>query len=228
LADAKMFATLDPTVRPIRLPSRRVVLLSDTVGFIRNLPTTLVQAFRATLEEVAEAALILHVVDVSSNDAAVHVAEVSRILAEIGASGTQQILVLNKCDRLPASESEMAVRDAKVIAARLSRHTGHDAGHETPVPAVLVSGLTGEGIPDLFAQIDAVLAFDSIETVTFRIPLAEGAALALLHQCGRVLKEDYDGDSCLVEVQAPESLRRRLSRFRLASSTASVENSVKN
>ena len=100
LADAKMFATLDPTVRSITLPSRRSILLSDTVGFIRNLPTTLVEAFRATLEEVAEAALILHVVDVSSNDAAVHVAEVFRILTEIGASGTPQILVLNKSDRL--------------------------------------------------------------------------------------------------------------------------------
>src|SRR5580704_10648382 len=100
LADAKMFATLDPTVRPLSLPSRRKVLLSDTVGFIRNLPTTLIRAFRATLEEVAEATLILHVVDVSSPDAAVHVKEVFRVLAEIGASETPQILVLNKCDRI--------------------------------------------------------------------------------------------------------------------------------
>jgi GTPase len=216
LADAKMFATLDPTVRAIKLPSRRRILLSDTVGFIRNLPTTLVQAFRATLEEVAEATLILHVVDVSSDDAAVHVKEVFRILAEIGASATPQILVLNKCDRLEGNA------DAAVLAARLLS----DAGHETPVPAVLVSGMTGAGVAELFAQIDAVLAFDTIETVTFRIPASEGAAIALLHACGRVLSEVYDGDSCRVEVQAPESLRRRLARFRPQRSTKTVENSV--
>ncbi len=206
LADAKMFATLDPTVRPITLPSRRRILLSDTVGFIRNLPTTLVQAFRATLEEVAEAALILHVVDVSSDDAHVHVAEVLRILAEIGASETPQILVLNKCDRLDGTDAEA---DAKVLAVRLLS----DAGHETPLPAVLVSGLTGAGLDRLFVQIDAILQFDSVETVTFRIPLSDGASLALLHERGRVLKEDYDGEVCLVRVEAPESLRLRLRRY---------------
>jgi GTP-binding protein HflX len=225
LADAKMFATLDPTVRSIRLPSRRHILLSDTVGFIRNLPTTLVQAFRATLEEVAEAALILHVVDVSSDDAAVHVAEVFRILGEIGAAETPQILVLNKCDRLGIARGEGPAMDATepaVLAARLLSA----AGHETPVPAVLVSGLTGEGIADLFAQVDAILDFDTIETATFRIPSKDGASIALLHECGRVLNEVYDGDTCSIEVEAPESLRRRLHRFRSSSISSPVENSV--
>jgi 50S ribosomal subunit-associated GTPase HflX len=95
---------------------------------------------------------------------------------------------------------------------------------------VLVSGLTGAGISGLFAEIDAVLAFDTIETVTFRIPLQEGAAIALSHKCGKVLAEDYDGDSCQIEVEAPESLRRRLKRYLVAgteSSAAAVENSVK-
>src|SRR5437773_476547 len=98
LADAKMFATLDPTVRPLTLPSRRRVLLSDTVGFIRNLPTTLVKAFRATLEEVTEAALVLHVVDAAAPAAADHTEHVLKVLAEIGASEIPQILVLNKVD----------------------------------------------------------------------------------------------------------------------------------
>jgi GTP-binding protein HflX len=217
LADAKMFATLDPTVRPIRLPSRRIILLSDTVGFIRNLPTTLVEAFRATLEEVAEAALILHVVDMSSAEAPVHVREVFRILGEIGAAETPQILLLNKCDRIEPS-------DAKVLAARLLS----DAGHETPLPAVLVSGLTGNGISDLFAKIDEVLEFDTVETVAFRIPLKEGAAIALAHERGKVLAEVYDGESCRIEVQAPESLRRLLRRYRLEDVGTPVENSVKN
>lgn len=219
LADAKMFATLDPTVRPITLPSRRRILLSDTVGFIRNLPTTLVQAFRATLEEVAEAALILHVVDVSSGDAHVHVAEVFRILAEIGAQATPQILVLNKCDRL---EGETAAQDPAVLAARLLG----DAGHEAPVPAVVVSGKTGEGVDRLIARIDAVLTFDPVETATFRIPLADAASIAMLHERGKVLAEDYDGDSCHMQVQAPQSLRVRLNRYLVAESVLPVENSV--
>ena len=132
-------------------------------------------------------------VDVSSDDAAVHVAEVFRILAEIGASGTPQILVLNKCDRLASSEIRALARiggashSAKVLAARLLS----EAGHEINEPAVLVSGLTGQGISDLFAQIDTVLAFDTVETVTFCIPLAEGASIAMLHERGKVLAEAW-------------------------------------
>ena len=100
VADARMFATLDPTVRHLTLPSRRKVLASDTVGFIRNLPTTLVKAFRATLEEVREAALLLHVVDASSPGAGQHTARVFEVLADIGADQTRQILVLNKMDQI--------------------------------------------------------------------------------------------------------------------------------
>ncbi|HXA52627.1 MAG TPA: GTPase HflX, partial [Candidatus Acidoferrum sp.] len=122
LADAKMFATLDPTVRPLILPSRRRVLLSDTVGFIRNLPTTVVKAFRATLEEVNEAALVLHVVDASAPSASLHTAHVMKVLAEIGAEGIPQILVLNKADRL-----EPAAADAAALRQRLLGHGEHEA-----------------------------------------------------------------------------------------------------
>lgn len=221
LADAKMFATLDPTVRPIILPSRRRILLSDTVGFIRNLPTTLVQAFRATLEEVAEAALILHVVDVSSADAAVHVREVLRILSEIGASETPQILVLNKCDRLEAGD---AATGARVLATRLLS----DAGHDTPAPAVLVSGLSGAGVADLFALIDEVLKFDPVERVRLRIPLADGSAVALAHERGRVLREEYDAEACWLEVEAPESLRLRLGPYMSAEHRPELPRPVEN
>ena len=224
LADARMFATLDPTVRAITLPSRRRVLLSDTVGFVRNLPTTLIEAFRATLEEVADAALILHVVDVSSEQAGVHVAEVFRVLAEIGAASTPQILVLNKCDRmgLESEGHEGEAHDAALVGARLLA----GAGQSTATPAVLVSGRTGEGLDALLAQIDAVLPFDPVETVRFRIPLRDGASIALLHECGKVLGEDYHGNLCEIEVEAPESLRRRLKRYLLTKSTEPVENSV--
>jgi len=218
LVDARMFATLDPTIRSITLPSRRRVLVSDTVGFVRNLPTTLIEAFRATLEEVADAALILHIVDVSSEQAAQHIAEVFRVLAQIKASSTPQILVLNKADRLPLDEHD---GDA-LIGARLLE----EAGQSTLTRAVMVSGLTGEGLSRLMDAIDEAVPFDAIETVRFRIPLRDGAAIALLHDRGRVRTEDYDGNLCEMEVDAPESLRRRLSRYLIGKSTPPVENSV--
>src|SRR4029077_7616328 len=109
LADSKMFATLDPTVRHVTLPSRRKVLASDTVGFIRNLPTTLVRAFRATLEEVVEAELLLHMVDATSPEAAGHTAHVLATLTEIGAAETPQILVLNKIDQIPDDPDSAAL-----------------------------------------------------------------------------------------------------------------------
>jgi GTP-binding protein HflX len=222
LADARMFATLDPTVRAITLPSRRRVLLSDTVGFVRNLPTTLIEAFRATLEEVADSALILHVVDASSEQAAQHVSEVFRVLGEIGASSTPQILVLNKADRLQREDRADAVSQAQILGARLLA----EAGQSALTPSVLVSGLTGEGLSRLFDVIDKVVPFDALETVRFRVPLHDGAAIALLHDRGRVRAEGYDGNSCELEVDAPESLRRRLRRYLVANSTVSVENSV--
>ena len=128
LADAKMFATLDPIVRQIRLPSQRRVLLSDTVGFIRNLPTTLVDAFRATLEEVTAAALLLHVVDIASTAAAEQAAHVLKVLAEIGAESAPQILVLNKERSSAGSGSPAKSRDAYPSTARRNgsseRHPG--------------------------------------------------------------------------------------------------------
>jgi GTP-binding protein HflX len=191
-------------VRSLTLPSRRRILLSDTVGFIRNLPTTLINAFRATLEEVAQAALILHVVDVSTDQAATQISEVFRVLGEIGAAETPQILVLNKIDRLPPDSGPADLQGARLLEA---------AHQSTATPSVLVSGLTGEGLPQLFALIDRVLAFDTLEIVRFRIPLRDGASIALLHECGKVLSEGYHENSCEIEADAPESLRRRLNRY---------------
>jgi GTPase len=202
LTDAKMFATLDPTVRPLVLPSRRRVLLSDTVGFIRNLPTTLVKAFRATLEEVNEAALVLHVVDAASPVAAEHTAHVFKVLAEIGAAEVPQILVLNKIDR---------AGDAAALERRL---LGEAAGVSQQIRAVAISALTGEGIPLLLAAIDEAVALDPIVRTTLDLEVADGATLALLHACGRVLETQYSGDRVVVEAEIPESLQRRLARTR--------------
>jgi GTPase len=200
LVDARMFATLDPTVRPLILPSRRRVLMSDTVGFIRNLPTTLVKAFRATLEEVTEAALILHVVDVSAPSAVEHTAHVQHVLGEIGAAGIPQILVMNKIDRLPAGEG-----DAETLKRRLTSAGDHPAAR-----AAAISAATGEGVDRLLAAVDEALPLDPIVQTTLQLDAGDGATLALLHQFGRVLSTRYEGERCEVQAEIPESLKRRL------------------
>jgi GTP-binding protein HflX len=189
-ADARMFATLDPTVRHLVLPSRRMALLSDTVGFIRNLPTTLVKAFRATLEEVVEASLILHVVDASSAVAAPNIAHVEKVLAEIGAGEKPTLLVWNKVDMAGAPDT-----------------TPEAAG------AVRVSARTGQGIDTLLAEIDKRLSLDPTSRRTFRIPAGEGGALHLLHERARVLNIRYLEDVCEVEAETPASLLRQLETF---------------
>ncbi len=191
-ADARMFATLDPTVRAITLPSRRRLLLSDTVGFIRNLPVTLVKAFRATLEEVVEAALILHVVDASSLHAGHQIRHVLKVLAEIGAGETPQVLVLNKIDLPPGSPVLEAARGA---------------------PAVHISARTGEGVAQLLRTVDDVLPFDPVSSAVFRIPQSEGARISMLHELGRVKRTRYEADYCEIEAEVPESLKRRFSAY---------------
>ncbi len=200
LTDARMFATLDPTVRAVTLPSRRRALVSDTVGFIGNLPTTLVKAFRATLEEVNDATLILHVVDAAAAHAAAQTGHVLKVLADIGAAAIPQLLVLNKVDRLPAAEA-----DAEAIGRRLLG--------SAPPRAVAVSALTGQGMGGLLAAIDEVLAFDPVVRARLRLPLSEGARIAMLHELGRVLETRYAGEYCEMEVEIPESLLGRLGEY---------------
>jgi GTP-binding protein HflX len=203
LADSRMFATLDPTVRQIALPSRRRVLLSDTVGFIRQLPTTLVEAFRATLEEVTEASLLIHVVDASSPAAAAHSLQVRRVLNEIGAYDTPQILVLNKVDALGQGSE-----DAAALGRRLSGEAGG-------APVVAISAATGEGLDELLALIDRHLPDDPVERVSFRFPVSDLAPVHLLHEFARVVNERYEADSCFVEADVPATLLRRLTRYRV-------------
>jgi GTP-binding protein HflX len=189
LADAKMFATLDPTVRHFTLPSHRKALLSDTVGFIRNLPTTLVKAFRATLEEVVEAELLVHVVDASSPEADQQTAHVLATLSEIGAASTPQILVLNKIDKV---EGTPRIPTESTIA---------------------ISARTGEGLDALLQKIDDTLALDPVSKCVFHFPIAEGAPLHLLHEHGRVTSTKYTGESCEVEAETPASIKRRLEKY---------------
>jgi len=196
-ADARMFATLDPTVRGAMLPSHRRVLLSDTVGFIRRLPTTLVKAFCATLEEVTEATMILHVVDASAPQAAEHAEHVLQVLREIGAGQIPQLLVLNKMDRVSREEL----------------HAGRDVAARTGAPSVAVSALTGEGIARLLEKVDEILPFDPLSRVQFSFPIGEGASISLVHQLGRVIDIRYTDRCCEMEAEVPESLKQRLSAF---------------
>jgi GTPase len=201
LADARMFATLDPTVRSLTLPSRRRVLVSDTVGFIRNLPTTLVEAFRATLEEVNDATLILHVVDISSLRAGQQVIHVLKVLEEIGATPIPQLLVLNKVDRLGETQLDVESTRRRLL------------GDSDGAPAVAVSALTGDGIGRLLAVIDEVLPFDPIVRAHLRLPLSEGARIALVYHLGRVLETNYVGEACEMVAEIPASLRQRLAGY---------------
>jgi GTP-binding protein HflX len=206
LADAKMFATLDPTIRQLTLPSHRRVLIGDTVGFIRNLPTTLVKAFRATLEEVGEATLILHVVDATSPHAEAQTAHVLRVLSEIGAAQTPQLLVLNKIDRLPPGEA-----DVETIRGRLLG----SAEHQGNIRAAGISALTGEGLDSLLRLIDEVLPFDLVVRARFRLGVGDGANIHLLHEFGRVTKTDYENGDCIIEAEVSQSLKDRLAEYAL-------------
>jgi GTPase len=201
LVSPRMFATLDPTIRAIRLPSNRRVLVSDTVGFIRDLPKGLLTAFRATLEEVQEAALILHVSDVSNPHQAELDDAVDKILIDLDVADRPRLRVFSKADRLKPEERTPLLHPSAAGA-------GIDDG------PVLVSALTGEGIEELLRRVDAALPIDPVVTLTLRLPLAEGRTLALVHALGRVLRSEVEDSHMLMDAEVPASIARRL---RLAS-----------
>jgi GTP-binding protein HflX len=197
LVSSRMFATLDPTIRAIRLPSNRRVLVSDTVGFIRDLPKGLLTAFRATLEEVQEAALILHVSDVSNPHRDELDEEVDKILKDLGVADRPRLHVFNKVDRLTEEQR-----------APLLRSPGNGTGANDG--AVFVSGLTGEGIDELLRRMDAALPVDPVETLSLRLPLAEGRTLALVHAMGRVIHSEVEDSHMLLDAEVPVSIARKL------------------
>ncbi len=192
---SRMFATLDPKLSQLQLPSRRRILLSDTVGFIRNLPHTLVTSFRATLEEVERAEVLLHVRDASSPMVAEQKQQVEKVLAELDVAGKPVIEVFNKIDLL-APEQRGAVLG------------GASAGK-----AIAVSGLTGEGLPQLLAAIDRELVADPLVEVPFRIPQSEGAALAALEAGAIVEDKHFEGNLAYFRAVGPASLLSRYRRF---------------
>jgi GTPase len=188
-ASARLFATLDPTVRALELDSHRKVLLSDTVGFIRKLPTHLVAAFRATLEELEGARLIVHVTDASHPECAQQDAAVAALLETLEVAETPRLHVWNKLDLLGESAAARLPKGPREIA---------------------VSSLTGEGLPALKARIDVLLSEDRTVEEVFDLPSADGRMLALLHRQGTVLSQRFEDDRVLVRARVTESLRERL------------------
>ncbi len=207
LSSARMFATLDPKLRAIELPSRRRVLLSDTVGFIRNLPHTLVTSFRATLEEVAQAEVLLHIRDASSTYGEEQKSQVEKVLGELESLAKPRIEVLNKIDLLREDE-----RAALVARANLSPMDKSASG--SGAVGVPVSALTGEGIPALLAAIDDALHSDPIVEAELRIPQHEGGVLAAIEAGMVIHSRDYEGNLVRLSVSGPASLVGRMRRFR--------------
>jgi GTP-binding protein HflX len=192
LESSRMFATLDPKLRQLTLPSRRKILLSDTVGFIRNLPHTLVTSFRATLEEVERAELLLHIRDASSPMVEEQKTQVEKVLSELEVSKKPVIEVLNKIDLVG----------------------NHEAMPMGAPGSVAVSGLKKLGLDHLMAAIDAALVVDPLIEMQFRLPQSEGAVLAALEAGAVVEGKRFEGNLAFVTARGPASLLNRFRRFR--------------
>jgi GTP-binding protein HflX len=193
LQSSRMFATLDPKLKAIELPSRRKVLLSDTVGFIRNLPHTLVTSFRATLEEVQQAEVLLHVRDAASTYSEEQKAQVEKVLGELEALGKPRIDVLNKIDLLGEHERYgLQARGDLAVSAR-----------------------TGEGMDALLEAIDRALHSDPVIDADLRVPQHEGGVLAAIEAGMVVHQRAYEGNLVRLVVSGPASLVGRLRKYRL-------------
>jgi GTPase len=191
-ASDALFVTLDPVVRKVRLPDRRTLLVSDTVGFIDRLPHTLVAAFRATLEEVAEADLVLHVIDAASSDRERRMAAVHAVLEEVGAANVPLVQVFNKCDALSADDRR--------------RLEHQEAG------ALLISALTGDGLDQLRRTMSARLSLDT-RRVVYEFDLddeGERERMARVYRMGKVLTHEARNGHVVIEAEVPRRWLERL------------------
>ena len=194
LESSRMFATLDPTIRGVVLPSKRKVLMSDTVGFIRSLPHTLVSAFRATLEEVQRASLILHVSDASNKLSAEQDAQVEIVLKELEVEKKPRLRVMNKIDLLDDEIAQGLLADSM----------------RPESTTVYVSAVEGTGLDRLLTRIDAMIEEDPVSRVRVRIPQKEGKILSMLEAKARIYSRKYKDGAVEMEVEAPESVVRKV------------------
>lgn len=206
---AKMFATLDPTIRSVRLPSQRRVLLSDTVGFIRDLPADLIAAFRATLEDAQESAVIVHVTDISNPSHAEQDAEVEKVLEYLGVADRPRLRVFNKVDCLAPDEFETLRKSHEHNFLHASDSLAVNGHYRS----VFVSAQTGQGLDELRKRIDETMPVDPIVARRLNVPLANGRELAMIYACGRVLHSEVRDEHICLEAELPESLAARFENF---------------
>jgi len=202
LVEDKLFATLDPTTRRLRLPTNQNVLLTDTVGFIRKLPHDLVEAFKATLEEVVQADLLLHVVDISHPQAEEQIVAVNAVLEEIGAADKPTLMVFNKIDKLPGTERLNKFLDRFPSAAG-------------------VSAKTGEAIPSLLAELGSQLR-PAREFVELAVPHEASAVIARLHAVAQVVEREYEGVTARFKARIPPHLREEFAPYIVAEVNGSI------
>ncbi len=193
LTEDMMFATLDPTTRRLKLPSNQNVLLTDTVGFIRKLPHRLVESFKATLEEVVQAELLLHVVDLSHPQAEAQILAVNSVLEEIGAAGKPTMMVFNKVDRFDNRE---------LLNKYLERFPG----------SVGISAKTGEGIPEMKDELGCMLR-PAREFMDLSIPHEASSVIARLHAMAQVIERDYSGETARFKARIPTHLRNEFASY---------------
>ncbi len=192
LVKDRLFATLDPKVRRLELPGGRAVLVADTVGFVRRLPHGLVEAFRSTLAEAAEADLLVHMVDGTDDDPTGQVAAVREVLEEIGADRVPELLVVNKTDAMDETARE---RLANLYP-----------------DAVFISALGGEGLDTLLERIGAEISRGMV-TLSLSVPYERGDVVAAAHRMGEVIEEKHDEAGTVLDVRVPFSDRERFSEF---------------
>jgi GTPase len=193
VAEDKLFATLDPTTRSLTLPNRQRLLLTDTVGFLRKLPHTLIESFKATLEEVGEADLLIHVVDLSHPRVDEHIEAVDTVVKELGAFGKQTLMVFNKIDALATDE---------LIGVYTSRFPG----------SVAISARKGTGVSGLVQALQDELGAWRLRSA-FRIPLSESGLIAEVHRVGHVLELRYEGEFAVIVAHTPPELQQKLAAF---------------
>src|SRR6478672_78008 len=193
IAVNQLFATLDPTTRSFALPNKQRMLLTDTVGFLRKLPHTLIESFKATLEEVHEADLLIHVADLSHNRVDEQMEAVDNVIKELDAYGKQTLVVFNKIDQ---------VTDRDLVNGYLHRFPGSAA----------ISARTGEGVSQLVQRLQDALASWRLRS-RYKIPTNESALLAEIHRVGHVLELRYEEDNAVVVAHVPPQLEQRLTNF---------------
>jgi GTP-binding protein HflX len=193
VTENKLFATLDPTTRSFVLPNKQRVLLTDTVGFLRKLPHTLIESFKATLEEVSEADLLLHVVDLSHPRVDDQIEAVEGVVKELDAYGKQTLIVFNKIDNL---------QNRELIGIYARRFPG----------SVAISARTGEDVNKLVQALQDALSAWRLRS-RFKIPASQSALIAEIHRVGHVLELKYEGDHAVIVAHVPPELGQKLARF---------------